>query len=182
MGANLTSLKKMKRRWTKFAALASAILASTTACLVACLIWPTSGTLVGQAARSDIPGLKRSLFFGADINGYSRWGWHRDNRGDTPLTSAAQHGNLDTVNFLLSRHADPNQRDGSGMPPICWAAIHGRLDVSKALVEGGAKPGLPDVDSYGKPEKSAFDYARTEGRNDLADYLRSEQAADGNPY
>ncbi|MCU0751196.1 MAG: ankyrin repeat domain-containing protein [Akkermansiaceae bacterium] len=177
---HLTLLKNMKRRWTKLAVVASVTVATTTACLLAWFVWPTSGTLVGQAARSDIPGIKRSLLFGADINGYSRWGWHRENKGDTPLASAVQYGNLDTVGFLLTRGADPNQRDGSGMPPICWAAIQGRLDVSKALVEGGAKPGLPDVDHYGKPEKTALDYARTEGHNDLAAYLLSEQDARGN--
>lgn len=128
-----------------------------------------------RVARSDIPSLKRSLFFGANINGYSRWGWLRENKGDTHLTSAVQHGNLDTVDFLLSRGANPNHCDASGMPPTCWAAIFGRLHVSKALVDGGAKPELPDFDFHGKPEKTAFDYARTEGRNVHAAYLRGSE-------
>ena len=170
----------MKRRWIKLIALALVALILSIAGLVAWLSWPTSGTLVGQASRSDIQGLKRSLFLGADINGYSMWGWHGDIKGETPLTSAIQHGSLDTVEFLLSRGADPNQRGGSGMPPICRAAIHDRLDVTKALIEGGAEPGLPNVDSPARPGKRAIDYARSEGHNDLADYLK-QQSEQGVP-
>lgn len=146
-------------------------------------IWPDSGTLVQDAARSDINGVKRSLGLGADINGYSRWGWHRENKGDTPLTAAVQFGNLETVKFLISRGADPDQRDGSGMPPICWAAIHGRIDVSKELVDAGARVTLPDVDFDGRPEKSALDYAEAEGHIELVAYLKSksEQAGAPNP-
>jgi ankyrin repeat protein len=95
-----------------------------------------------------------------------------------------QYGSLGTVDFLLTRGADPNQRDGSGMPPICWAAIHNRLDAAKTLVEQGAEVELPDIDHYGNPKKKSIDYALSEGYDELADYLqsRSEQAVDGNSH
>jgi hypothetical protein len=169
----------MKRRWIKLSALTFVIVGLVVALLLAWLSWPNSETLVGQAARGDIRGMRRSLNLGADIDGYSMWGWHRENKGETPLTSAVQHGSFESVEFLLNRGADPNQRSGSGMPPICWAAVHGRLDVAKALVENGAAPELPDVDHYGKPEKAALDYARSEGHIDVAEFLQAKSEQDG---
>lgn len=163
----------MRHRWIKRAILTFAALILSVTIVLAWILWPSSGSLVGQAARNDISGLKRSLFLGADINGYSMWGWRRENKGATPLSAAVQYGGLETVEFLLSRGADPNQRDGGGMPPICWAAIHDRLDVSTALVKAGAIANLPKLDHQGNPKKTAIDYARDEGYDQLASYLES---------
>jgi hypothetical protein len=41
-------------------------------------------------------------------------------------------------------------------------------------VYGGAIPGLSDVDFCGEPEKTAFDFAQTQGHNQLANLLLSE--------
>ncbi len=69
------------------------------------------------------------------------------------------------------------------MPPICWAAIHGRQEVAKALIEAGAAINLPSIDANIKAEKTAIQYAREGGYNELADYLkaRSDQAEVSNP-
>lgn len=126
--------------------------------------------MVSQAVRNDIPGLKRSLLLGADINRHSMWGWKRENPGDTPLTAAVSGSNVDTIRFLLSRGADPNQRDGFGLPPICTAAIRGELEICRMLIESGADPTLPDWD--GGPLKTALDYASDCGHAEVGDYLR----------
>lgn len=162
----------MKRNLLKMFAKAFLWLVAFCGAFVVWLLWPDSGRLVGAATHSDIPAIKRSLLLGADINGYSMWGWHRENKGNTPLDAAVAYGSLDTVKLLLDRGADPNQRDGGGTPPICTAAMLGRLDVSKALVEAGAEVGLSKVDDNGKVEKTALEYAQDAGHIDLAKFLR----------
>jgi hypothetical protein len=162
----------MKRNLLKTIARAFLCLVAFCVAFVVWLLWPDSGSLVGAATHSDIPAIKRSLLLGADINGYSMWGWHRENKGNTPLDAAVTYGSLDTVKLLLDRGADPNQRDGVGTPPICTAAMLGRLDVSKALIEAGAKVGLPEIDYYGKPKKTAIEYAQDAGYIDLEKFLR----------
>lgn len=143
--------------------------------LIVWVIWPDSGTLVGQVVRNDISGVERSLFFGADINGYSMWGWRGDIKGSTPLTAAVKHADDSTVVILLERGADPIQRDGVGIPPICWAAILGRLDVAKTLVNHGADVELPEVDGDCRAKKSAMDHARSQGYMELLEFLDSQR-------
>ena len=150
-----------------------AVLASFVALLASGLIylfWPTSGMLASQAARNDIPGLKRSLLLGADINGPSMWGWKGNNEGITPLTAAVSYANAGTVRFLLSRGADPNRRDGFGSPPIWGAAVRGELEIYRVLVESGADPALLNWD--GGARKPAWESALDLGHGEVGEYLR----------
>lgn len=160
------------RRWMRHVLAVLAVLVLMLASVAIYLFWPTSGTLAGQAVRNDIPGLKRSLLLGADINGHSMWGWRGDNQGTTPLTAAVSSADADTVGFLLSRGADPNQRNGFGSPPICKAAIRGELEICRVLVESGADPALPDWD--GGPRKTAREYAVDLGHAEVGEYLRGQ--------
>lgn len=161
---------KIKHRWIRRTLLALCTLLALVLAVVIYLSWPNSGTLVGQASKDDIQGLKRSLFLGADINGFQKWGWNREIDGKTPLSSAAWYSKPETVIFLLERGADPNQRDGFGTPPIVRAAIKGRKTICEILIKHGTDPQLPDV---GIPERTASDWARLAKHFELADYLDS---------
>lgn len=135
---------------------------------------PTVGELVGHAARGNIQGMKRCLRYGVDINGYSMWGWHKDIKGSTPLTSAVQHGPTEAVQFLVDNGADVNQRSGGGTLPLYLAAVHDRVDVWKILVAAGADHRLRDLDQYGRPQgKTPLERATKYGESDVAIYLRS---------
>lgn len=169
----------MKRRWLTRLIIVLVLFITVIGGFFIWSSWPTSATLVGQAARSDIAGIERSIFLGADIGGYSYYGWRKDIKDQTPLISAVAHGSLETVELLLSKGADPNQRSGSGMPPICVAAIHGRLNVCKALIDAGANPD----DQYLVSKKTAIEYARDSEHNDVVAYLMTtaNKAAHTNP-
>jgi hypothetical protein len=49
------------------------------------LWWPDANKLTGAAARGDLDGVRWCLRFGVDVNAPSRWGWHHENDGQTPL-------------------------------------------------------------------------------------------------
>ena len=168
---SINQIWMMKLRWVKIVLGILVILGLVIGAVVVWASRPTSATLVEQASRSEIEGIKKSLFWGADVNGYSFYGWHGNIKHKTPLSAAVCHGSLETVKFLLSQGADPNQRDGSGMPPICGAAIHGRLGVAKALIEAGADVALPQIDFYGEPQKTAIEYAQSQRHSELLEYL-----------
>ena len=54
------------------------------------------------------------------------------------LSWAAQRGDLDVIQQLLSRGADPNKPDGCGMTPLHWAGKNGGLAAMTALLKAGA--------------------------------------------
>lgn len=54
------------------------------------------------------------------------------------LSWAAQRGDLETIQQLLSRGADPNKADRRGTTPLHWAAENGGYYSLKALLSAGA--------------------------------------------
>ena len=81
------------------------------------------------------------------------------NRGDlegrTPLWAAAQAGQLEAVNWLLTHGAQINQRTRQLRTPLMAASAHGHLEVVKRLLEAGAQAHLTDYQGL-----RAIDYAR----------------------
>jgi hypothetical protein len=136
--------------------------------------WPNSNVLTGYAVKGDLSGIRRCLKLGVDPNEPSRWGWHHENKGETPLTAAARWGRTDAVRLLLEHGADPNLRDfGSEFPndtPLTTAVIHGHLDVCRVLLEAGADPNIPN-----EPRDrnwTALDWALHGKHEEIADLLR----------
>jgi Ankyrin repeats (3 copies) len=91
-----------------------AAIATLGLALAVWLAWPGTNTLVGQAARGDVAGARWSLRLGVDPDIPMRWGWSRENEGQTPLTVAAQFGRIEIVRLLLADGADPDLRDFGG--------------------------------------------------------------------
>ena len=61
-----------------------------------------------------------------------------DNQGRTPLSKAAERGNLNVVNMLMATGSvNPNGYDHQGRTPLNKAMDHGRKEVVEALLETG---------------------------------------------
>lgn len=54
------------------------------------------------------------------------------------LSWASQRGDVEMIQQLLSRGADPNKADGSGLTPLHWACNKGGYLSLKALINAGA--------------------------------------------
>jgi ankyrin repeat protein len=90
----------------------------------------------------------------------------------TPLIRAAAKGNLQEVNGLLGKGADPNvQSSHQGITALMCAAYFGHLEVVKALVAKGAKLDQKDRNGGG-----AVDWAVAGERDDVDQWLASKGA------
>lgn len=74
-------------------------------------------------------GLKFLLDHGADPD-------LTDQEGKTPLSIAAGHGDLKSVQQLLDHHADPNKPDNQGLPPLAY--VGDKVEIRAALLKAGA--------------------------------------------
>ena len=63
---------------------------------------------------------------------------------DTPLTIAAEKGDLEMVRTLLVQGAAPDAPDRHGLTPLVRASRLGNLDIVKALLAAGASAGRND--------------------------------------
>lgn len=64
-------------------------------------------------------------------------GYHVDEKGPdgrTPLSWAAQHGNVDVATLLLEKNADRNIRDTEGRTPLLFAARNGHSSLVRMLL------------------------------------------------
>ncbi len=70
------------------------------------------------------------------------------------LDIALEHGQVDTVAFLLKSGADPNRPDSHGKTPIAWAMRYSKADdatrirMLKMLLDAGADPKAVQPDKY----------------------------------
>jgi ankyrin repeat protein len=95
--------------------------------------------LFSAVRNNDIAKIDLCLKYGANIESYEMYGWHRENKGDTPLTTAIQRSSSTTVAYLLEKGADPNRRWGvGGSTPALDAAIRGDVTIIELLRDAGA--------------------------------------------
>src|SRR5687767_1612396 len=93
------------------------------------------------AAKGDLAGIRRELWFGLDVNGMDRG-------GQTLLTEAASFRQTHVVRGLLGMGADPNRCDRAGWSPVSRAAFEGDVDAVRALLAAGADPVGTPVEGF----------------------------------
>lgn len=74
------------------------------------------------------------------------------------LQSAAQAGDLQQVNDILSAGADVNGVDGEGNTALHLAAFHGHLEVVQALLAAGADANAQDAQGWTPVFKAAYNH------------------------
>ncbi|XP_066136879.1 espin-like protein isoform X1 [Saccopteryx bilineata] len=105
------------------------------------VVWLVTFTDIGLTARDNegatalhfaargghTPILDRLLLMGAPVM--------RDSWGGTPLHDAAENGQLECCQTLVSHHVDPSLRDEDGYTAADLAAYHGHQDCAQYLRE-----------------------------------------------
>jgi len=95
---------------------------------------------------------------GADVHALNKW-------RETPLLTAANHGQAKAVEALLNANADPCKCTDTGWSPLSIAAYKGHDEVVKLLLEEDAPTEEAD------PTLSALLQAATKGLPDTVDLL-----------
>ncbi|EFY94412.1 ankyrin repeat protein [Metarhizium robertsii] len=89
----------------------------------------------------------------------------------TPLSYAAERGEIDAVSGLLNKAASYQAVDALGRTPIFWAAIQGHVDVIKELIAYGAEWKIEDASG-----RTPLSYAAEKGHIDAACELVTAEA------
>lgn len=122
---------------------------------VNCRVTEDSSTPLHKACAGSKSGhltaVKLLLDNGADVHALNKW-------RETPLLTAANHGQAGAVEALLNTGADPCKCTDTGWSPLSIAAYKGHDDVVKLLLEVGEAP-TEEAD----PTLSALLQAATKG-------------------
>lgn len=94
----------------------------------------------------------------------------KDDKGNTALTIAADHGNVEAVNTLVKHGAHINyQIPGKLFTPLMLAVTKGHNEVVKYLLINGADKNI--VDAHGK---TALDHAQEGKKQPIIDLFKSK--------
>ena len=129
---------------------------------VNCRVTEDSSTPLHKACAGSKPGhlsaVKQLLDGGADVHALNKW-------RETPLLTAANHGQAGAVDALLKAGADPCKCTDTGWSPLSIAAYKGHDSVVRLLLEEGAPTEEAD------PTLSALLQAATKGLPDTVELL-----------
>lgn len=116
-----------------------------------------------QAAKSnDLYLIATLVAEGSELNA-------KDVRGYSPLMLAVYSGQREAAELLLSLGADPNSSDFGGNSILMGASFKGHLELVELLIRSGA-----DVNHRNSSGMSAYDFAVTFGRTQVAEYLKDK--------
>jgi len=132
------------------------------------------GTIHIAILGGDAEGVKEFLAGGADVNAKNQRGW-------TPLFTAAYYGHKEIVELLISKGADVNAKtDKGGSTPLHTAD---NKEIAELLIAEGA-----DVNAKNDGGKTPLDYAETDNfeppelkaaKKEIADLLRKHGGKTG---
>eukprot|EP00934_Nitzschia_sp_Nitz4_P001680 Nitzschia sp. Nitz4//scaffold107_size73032//19922//25024//NITZ4_005758-RA/size73032-augustus-gene-0.99-mRNA-1//-1//CDS//3329532587//1680//frame0 len=129
---------------------------------VNCRVTEDASTPLHKACAGSKPGhlaaVQLLLASNADVHALNKW-------RETPLLTAANHGQAGAVDALLKAGADPCKCTDTGWSPLSIAAYKGHDDVVKLLLEEGAPTEEAD------PTLSALLQAATKGLPDTVELL-----------
>lgn len=126
-------------------------------------VYPLNNDLLYAAREGDLPQMETLFRKGADPNARGEQWW-------TPLTAAAERGQLPAVAWLLDHGAAVNQLEGGGNSALFYAAFQGHGDVADLLLRQGADPNLK---GGGRQNLSPLMIAEQQGHLELAARLRA---------
>jgi ankyrin repeat protein len=98
----------------------------------------------------------------------------KDNAGRTPLHLAANAGDKDLFDFLVSQGADIKAKTNAGTTALHYAANGGNMEIIRALIEGGA-----DVKARNNQGLSPLQSAAQGGRLEAVKLLVEKGASAG---
>lgn len=129
---------------------------------VNCRVTEDLSTPLHKACAGSKPGhlsaVKQLLQNGADVHALNKW-------RETPLLTAANHGQAAAVEALLRAGGDPCKCTDTGWSPLSIAAYKGHDDVVRLLLEEGAPTEEAD------PTLSALLQAATKGLPETVELL-----------
>jgi len=108
--------------------------------------------------QGHLSAVKQLLSGGADVHALNKW-------RETPLLTAANHGQAAAVEALLVKSGDPCKCTDTGWSPLSIAAYKGHDDVVRLLLEQGAPTEEAD------PTLSALLQAATKGLPETVELL-----------
>jgi ankyrin repeat protein len=125
--------------------------------------------LLIASKKCHLAGVKLLLSKGADVG-------DRDLLSRTPLIEAASNCNVEMLSTLVSAGARVDDFDEFGHTSLMAAAHVGHMAGVRYLIESGADADVRSKSEPGKPAKTAAQWAREAGFNDVADYLEGPES------
>ena len=92
-----------------------------------------------------------------------------NNKGNTPLHSAAKNGHVEVCKFLCLNLEEKNPKNEKGLTPLHFAAKEGQLDVCKFLCSN-----LQDKNPKDNDEKTPMDLAYSNKQWKIVRFLIDE--------
>lgn len=89
------------------------------------------------------------------------------------LLKAAENGNKEKIEQLLTQGAGTDTKDNQGRTPLMHAAVKGYVDIAQLLISKGA-----DVNVKDKNGKTALDYAKKKNRTEIIKILKQAEGKD----
>jgi ankyrin repeat protein len=113
--------------------------------------------------KSNMPMVKFLLSINVDIN--------RSARSYLPIMYAAEQGNIEMIDYLINKGADPGKIAPSNYYALYIAVARDKLDAVKHLIAKGVK-----VDICSENKRTPLHIAVALAKNEIAEYLISEGA------